>query len=86
LLHGGFWSLAGLPTTGAPLLTIRSTSTNTALVSWPSPSTGFTLQQDTDPQAAGWVPVLQTVSDDATNKFGIVRPPAGNRFYRLFGH
>src|SRR5437764_6100624 len=39
---GGFWSLFSVvQTPGTPLLTIRLTSTNTAMVSWPSPSTGF---------------------------------------------
>src|SRR6266705_5521518 len=41
-LDGGFWGIiAAVQTVGAPLLTISRTSTNTALVSWPSPSTGF---------------------------------------------
>src|SRR6266705_1270314 len=41
-LDGGFWGIiAAVQTAGAPLLTISRTSTNTALVSWPSPSTGF---------------------------------------------
>ena len=42
-LVGGFWSLFAVQTPGAPLLMIRLTTTNTAVVSWPSPSTGFTL-------------------------------------------
>src|SRR5712691_3154260 len=41
---GGFWSLFSVvQTPGAPLLTIRLTSTNTAIVSWSSPSTGYNL-------------------------------------------
>lgn len=83
-LTGGFWSLFAVQTPGAPLLTIRLTSTNTALVSWPSPSTGFTLQQNADLNTTNWVAAPQTVADNGTNKFIIVNPPAGNRFYRLF--
>src|SRR5262245_14951227 len=45
-LTDGLWSLFALQTPGAPLLTITLTSTNTALVSWPSLSTGFVLQQN----------------------------------------
>src|SRR5438094_1762386 len=46
-LIGGFWSLLSVvQTSGSPLLSIRLTATNTALVSWPSPSTGFNLQQN----------------------------------------
>src|SRR3954454_23873009 len=46
-LTGGFWSLFAVQMPGAPLLSIALTTTNTALVSWPSPSTGFKLQQNT---------------------------------------
>jgi hypothetical protein len=83
-LVGGFWSLIAVQTPGAPLLTIRLTTTNTAVVSWPSPSTGFTLQQNTDLNTANWLAASQTVSDNGTNRFILVNPPAGNRFYRLF--
>jgi hypothetical protein len=83
-LVGGFWSLLAVQTPGAPLLTIRLTTTNTAVVSWPSPSTGFTLQQNSDLNSANWVSAPQSVSDNGTNRFIIVNPPAGNRFYRLF--
>lgn len=83
-LTGGFWSLFAVQTPGAPLLTIRLTTNNTALVSWPSPSTSFTLQQYSDLNTSNWIVAPQTVTDNGTNKFIIVNPPAGNRFYRLF--
>ena len=48
-LSGGFWSLLSIvQTVGAPTLSISFTSTNTALVSWPSSSTGFNLQVNTN--------------------------------------
>src|SRR5215471_11484076 len=48
-LTGGFWSLISVvQTPGAPLLRIILTATNTAVVSWPSPSSGFVLQQNTN--------------------------------------
>src|SRR5215471_6882410 len=47
-LIGGFWALFAVQTPGAPLLKIFLTTTNTAVVSWPAPSTGFSLQQNTD--------------------------------------
>jgi len=81
---GGFWSLLAVPAPGAPLLTIHLTTTNTALVSWPSPSTGFTLQQNSDLNPTNWIPAPQSVSDNGTNRFILVNPPTGNRFYRLF--
>jgi hypothetical protein len=82
-LTGGFWSLFAVQTPGAPLLTIRLTTTNTAIVSWQSPSTGFALQQNGDLNPTAWVAAPQTVTDNGTNKFVIVNPPTGNRFYRL---
>src|SRR6266700_6414626 len=47
-LDGGFWGIIAIQTPGAPTLTITRTTTNTVLISWPSPSTGFTLQQNTN--------------------------------------
>jgi hypothetical protein len=82
-VSGGFWSLFAVQTPGAPLLSIRLTSTNTALVFWPSPSTGFGLQQNSSLGTTNWVTVSETVTDNGTNKFIVVNPPDGNRFYRL---
>jgi hypothetical protein len=83
-LTGGFWSLLAVQTPGAPLLTIQLTASHTAIVSWPSPSTGFTLQQNSDLNTTNWVPATQAVADNGTEKFIIVNPPVGNRYYRLF--
>jgi hypothetical protein len=81
---GGFWSLFAVQTPGAPVLSILLTSTNSAMVYWPSPSTGFNLQQHTNLATTNWVAVSQTVSNNGTINFIIVNPPAGNRYYRLF--
>jgi len=83
-LIGGFWSLLAVPTPGAPLLTIQLSTTNTAIISWPSPSAGFTLQQNSDLSTTNWIAAPQPVTDNGTNKFILVDPPTGNRFYRLF--
>jgi hypothetical protein len=82
-LVGGFWSILPIQTPGAPLLTIQLTTTNTALVSWPSPSAGFTLQQNSDLNTPNWIAAPQAVADNGTSKSIIVNPPVGNRFYRL---
>jgi hypothetical protein len=84
-LAGGFWSLLSVgQTPGAPLLSITFTSTNTAMVSWPSPSTGFNLQQNTNSiGTANWSTVVSGIQDNGTIKYLIVTPPTGNRFYRL---
>jgi len=85
-LTGGFWSLlAALQTPGTPLLTITRTTTNTVMVSWPSPSPGYQLQQNTNSvSSVNWSNVFATPTDDGTTKSLVVNPPTGNRFYRLF--
>ncbi len=82
-LTGGFWALFAVQTPGSPVLTIMLTSTTTAMVYWPSPSTGFNLQQNTNLATTNWVGVTNTVTDNGTIRFIIVNPPTGNRFYRL---
>jgi hypothetical protein len=83
-LQGGFWSLTAMQTPGAPLLSIFRMTTNTVAVSWPSPSTGWDLQQNTNSVSSlNWSNVTSGISDDGTNKTLVVNPPAGNRFYRL---
>ena len=85
MLQGGFWGvIAAVQTPGAPLLSIFRTTTNTVAVSWPSPSTGWNLQQNTNGvSSVNWSNVTATIQDDGTTKILIVNPPTGNRFYRL---
>lgn len=83
-LAGGFWGIIStVQTPGAPLLAIRRTPTNAVMVSWPSSSTGFSLQQRSDLDASIWNAPAEAITDNGTNKFIIVQPPTGNRFYRL---
>ena len=84
-LEGGFWGIiAAVQTPGAPLLSILRTTTNTVVVYWPSPSTGWNLQQNTNSVSSlNWSNVTSGITDDATTKTFIVNPPTGNRFYRL---
>jgi hypothetical protein len=68
-----------------PSLSVTRTATNTVVVSWPSPSTRFALQQNTSGLGTvNWSNVVAAPSDDGTTKTVIVNPPTGNRFYRLF--
>jgi hypothetical protein len=84
-LTGGFWSLYAVQTPGAPLLSIAKTTTNTLAVFWPSPSTGYVLQQNTNNVASvNWSNVVTAPIDDGVTKTVIVNPSTGNRFYRLF--
>ena len=72
-------------TLSEPLLNIRLTTTNTVAVSWPSPWTGFTLQQNTNGIiSVNWSNLTSGILDDGSTKTLIVNPPVGNRFYRLF--
>jgi hypothetical protein len=69
--------------TRLPSLTIAYTTTNTVAVSWLSPSTGFTLQQNTNVGTSHWTAVGTTPMDDGTTRTVIVDPPVGQGFYRL---
>ena len=70
-------------TGSAPTLSIKLTATNTVLVFWPSPSTGYNLQVNTSLATTNWVTPAETVQTNGANKFILVNPPAGSRFYRL---
>jgi hypothetical protein len=85
-MDGGFWGIiAAVQTPGAPMLTIARTTTNTVAVFWPSPSTSWTLQQNTNSiSSVNWSNAPGTILDDGTTKTLIVNPPTGNRFYRLY--
>jgi hypothetical protein len=65
-------------------LSIFRTSTNTAVICWPSNSIGFSLQQNTNLVTTNWATPVEPIDGDATNKFITVNPPTGQRFYRLF--
>jgi hypothetical protein len=81
---GGFWGIvAVVQTTNAPILSITRTATNTIVVWWPSPSIGWSPQQNSSLHTTNWVTPSETVNDNGTSKFILIAPPAGNRFYRL---
>src|ERR1051325_9909153 len=82
---GGFWAVQNLgPATALPELHIATAPAATVLLWWPSPSTGFVLQENTDlSNPAGWVDVNGVVTDNGFTK-SITRPVVGvSRFYRL---
>ena len=57
---------------------------NTVTVSWPSPSTGFVLQQNNNANnVAGWSTFGGTINDNGTIKSMTISPPTGNLFFRL---
>jgi hypothetical protein len=70
-------------TPGAPVLHIFLTGTNTAVVAWPAPSTGYVLQQNTNLVSTAWLGVTNSVNAVGSENQVIISPPAGNRFFRL---
>ena len=67
----------------APLLSIQLTATNVVVISWPGPSTDFTLQQNSNLNSTNWVNVTPTpIVTNGLNQV-IVSPPVGTQFYRL---
>lgn len=83
-ITGGFWSLvAAVQMPGAPLLTVFHTATNTVVVSWPAPSTGFSLQQSPSLNGPNWSNVSASPTVVGGQNQVIVSPPVGNDFFRL---
>ena len=83
-LTGGFWSLISLvQTAGAPTLTLFRQA-NQVVISWPTPVSSWTLQQNTNLAAAGgWVTSSYSVSNTNGTSSIIISAPAGNLFFRL---
>ena len=81
VLTGGFWSavVLGQP----PVLRIALTSTNTVLLTWPSASTGFVLQECTDLNQALWSGVEADQIDNGTIRSVVLPMPPETCFYRL---
>ena len=84
---GGTFGIARLQGDFAvtPPLKIFLTTSNTLVVSWPYPSTGWNLEQNAILNAGSWSVPPQTLSNDGTNNFIVINPVpgTGNIFYRL---
>lgn len=83
-LTGGFWSLISVvQTAGAPVLSITH-SGGQVTVSWPTPSSSWTLQQNASLAAgSGWATSGYTVSTNNGVSSITIAAPAGNLFFRL---
>jgi len=82
-LTAGFWGVAVVQTPGAPLLMISPAGNNTVTLSWPSPSTGFVLQQSATLNSSSWTNVLASPADDGVNKRVTILGGGGQMFFRL---
>ena len=81
---GGFWSaIAAVPVSpGSPQLSV-SVSGQNVTISWPSSSTGFTLQETASLNSPNWQAVPQTVNTNGATLSITLTAPAGTMFYRL---
>jgi len=80
---GGFWSLISVvQTLGSPTLTVTH-SGNSVTISWPSSSSGFVLQQNSNLSTTNWTTSGYTISNDGTYNSITITSPTGNLFFRL---
>jgi len=85
-LSGGFWSILGvIQTSGAPWLSVARTATNTVVISWPGPESGWKLEAASGLPATplSWTVLPPPYTVNGTNLTYVEPVPAGDRFYRL---
>ena len=67
-----------------PKHAIFNLSPDTVVVSWPSPSTGFVLQEVLNLITTNWVNSPQTPGENGSNRQITINPVTGPKFFRLF--
>ena len=92
-LTGGFWSIYALQMLGAPTLSVTFVAPGSVVVSWPSPSTDFVLQQNSnlgttkDEHLGGmdtWTLSSYPITTNGDiQSITITSPPPGCLFFRL---
>ena len=82
-LTGGFLAIYAVQTPGAPLLRIFLTTTNTAVVAWPTSSTSWSLKSNTNLATTNWIGVANPVNVVGSENQVIISPPMGNKYFRL---
>lgn len=80
----GFWSLiAVVQTATAPSLAVTC-SGSSVIVSWPYPSTGWTLQQNASvANASGWQTSPYTITTTGSTNSITITVPTGSLFFHL---
>jgi len=81
-IDGGFWGIVAPISSPVPKLTVTRSGAD-IVICWPSPSSGFLLEQNSTLDPGGWTTVGTTPSDDGTTKCITISPPTGTHFYRL---
>jgi len=79
---GGFWSIYAVETAGAPLLTITPSGKN-VVVTWPYPSTGFVLQQNSSVTTTNWTNSTFTITTNSSVNSVTIGVANGDLFLRL---
>lgn len=79
----GYGTVYRLTGPGSPLLSIRLSGTNTAIISWPSPGTEFHLEQSADLASPAWIPVAQTPMNDGKTNSLTIPLTSTSMVYRL---
>ncbi len=64
-------------------LQIQITATNTAVIAWPAPATGWVLQQSDTLAPANWINSSFAPRALGAQNQVIIPQPAGNKFFRL---
>ena len=75
--------LNGADAPDSPSLTISLTNSHTVVISWPAPSDGFGLQQNSNLSTMNWLDFSGTVTTNGTTKSATISPATNNLFFRL---
>ena len=83
-LTGGYWSAAAslIQEPGGPQLSIAVNPDSTITIRWPSPSTGYVLQQ-TENVATGWTNSALAVADNGSVRSVTFVPQGPRHYFRL---
>lgn len=84
VLDSGFWAIFSTSQSSGPTLSISvDPFASTITISWPSPSSGFLLEETASLTPTNWQTNNSTVNDTGTIKSVTVAAGSGSKFYRL---
>ncbi len=66
-----------------PLLSVPSVQPNVLIIAWPTNTTGYVLQQNSDLATTNWVDATNPVTIVGSNKQVTITPLTGSGFFRL---
>jgi hypothetical protein len=67
----------------ALVLHVSTTTSNSVLISWPAPATGFTLKQNLNLSTTNWTLVTNVPVTNGSSQQIAISPLSGKNFYRL---